>query len=54
MNIYCVKCKSKTDTKNMTNDVDKRDRSRVVGNCSVCNTRKYQYIKKRLNGSEGY
>lgn len=48
MNIYCVKCKTKTSTKNIANDVDKRGRPRVMGNCSVCNTRKYQYVKKKL------
>ena len=51
--IYCVKCKRKTNTNNITNNVDRRGRPRVAGNCSVCNTTKYQYIKKYLINAKG-
>ena len=47
MQIYCLKCKMKTDTDNIE-QITRNNRQCVVGNCNICNTRKNMFIK---NGS---
>ena len=38
--MYCLVCKSKTDTLNITNCTDKRGRNRVKGQCNICGRNK--------------
>ena len=45
MQIHCLRCKQVTDTVGVVNDTDKRGMSRVKGNCQVCGTMKYKYVK---------
>ena len=42
MLIYCLKCKSKTDTLK----VQKINNNRVIGICKKCGCKKSQFIKK--------
>ena len=44
MQIYCLKCKMKTDTNNIE-EISINNRMCVVGNCNICNTRKNRFIK---------
>ena len=44
MQIYCLKCKMKTDTDNIE-QITRNNRQCVVGNCNICNTRKNMFIK---------
>lgn len=43
MLIYCMKCKRKTQTLN-AKTVNK---SRVVGMCAICSSKKSQFIKRK-------
>ena len=45
MELYCVKCKQKTDTDNIEKITTKNNRNAVTGNCKICNTQKYMFIK---------
>ena len=47
MNIQCMKCKQKTPTTGEQNTTDKNGKSRVIGNCSVCGSKKSMYVSKR-------
>ncbi len=42
---FCVKCKKKTDTYNVKNIKSKNNKPIISGNCSICKTKKYQFIK---------
>ena len=46
--IYCVKCKKKTATINEQMVQTKNDRNALTGNCSICNSKKYMFIKKQI------
>ena len=43
--MYCVKCKSKTDTNNTSNVIVKNGRSMLTGNCSICGSKKCSFLK---------
>ena len=45
MLIYCLKCKKKTETKNLKDGVTKTARPVKTGNCSVCDTKKSVFVK---------
>ena len=45
MNIYCVKCKQKTDSDNIEKTTTKNNRMALRGNCKICNTQKYMFVK---------
>ena len=45
MDIYCVKCKQKTDTDNIEKIKTKNNRTAIRGNCKICNTLKYMFVK---------
>ncbi len=47
MEIYCVKCKAKTSTKNEKEVKTKNNRFAITGNCVNCNTKKYRFISKK-------
>jgi len=42
---YCLKCKKKTETKDLHPTTLKNGRKAMTGKCSVCGTTKYQLIK---------
>lgn len=44
--IYCVKCKAKTGTKDLHEAVSKNGRKMIKGVCSICGTKKNQFVKK--------
>ena len=46
MSEYCVKCKTKTGTKNVTRTTSKKGQPMLKGKCVVCNTNKCSFIKK--------
>ena len=45
MELYCVKCKNKTDTNNPVKIQTKNNRMAIRGNCVKCNTQKYMFVK---------
>ena len=48
--MYCVKCKSKTETIDVRNVVSKNDRPMLRGKCAVCGCTKTQFIKLTKGG----
>ena len=48
--MYCVKCKSKTQTVDMQNAVSKNNRPMLRGKCAVCGCIKTQFIKLTTGG----
>ena len=45
MNIYCIKCKIKTNTANIERDRDIKNRNIIKGICEICKSKKPQYEK---------
>lgn len=54
MNIYCVKCKSKTSTNNIANKTSKNGKNMVIGNCSNCGSKKSVFIKSDNKQTGGF
>lgn len=48
--MYCVKCKSKTETVDAQNVVSKNNRSMLRGKCAVCGCTKTQFLKMTTGG----
>jgi Domain of unknown function (DUF5679) len=48
--LYCVKCKSKTETVDEQRVVSKNNRSMLRGKCAVCGTTKTQFVKENSGG----
>lgn len=46
MNIYCVKCKSSTETKDLKLAKTKNNRPVVKGTCSTCGRKKCKFLSK--------
>ena len=46
MDLYCVKCKARTQTINETTTVTKNNRNALTGNCATCGTKIFRFIKK--------
>ena len=44
-NMFCVKCKSKTPTKDIKQALTKNKRKMLKGICTACGTKKCQFIK---------
>ena len=44
MNIYCVKCKTKTATHKLHRFVSKNSKLMIGGNCVKCSSRKTQFV----------
>ncbi len=40
MNIYCIKCKNKTNTANIERSTDNKNRNIIKGICEICNSKK--------------
>src|ERR1043165_1329025 len=49
-NLYCVKCKSRTETRDIQNVVSKNNRPMLRGICAVCGTTKTQFVKLSNGG----
>lgn len=49
--MYCVKCKSKTETVDVQNIISKNNRPMLRGKCAVCGTTKTQFVK--ISGKTG-
>ena len=45
MEIYCVKCKQKTDTNNPEKIQTKNNKMAIRGNCKICHSQKYMFVK---------
>ena len=52
MNIYCIKCKIKTNTANIERDRDITNRNIIKGICEICNSKKFQYEKIDIINNE--
>ena len=50
MEIYCVKCKRKTDTDNINQVRAKNNRKALTGSCK-CGTKKYPFMSNKVEGS---
>lgn len=57
MEVYCMRCKTKTPTNNIEVVNEGTNHPRVSGTCSVCGTKKSQFIpvahKKNYQPTEG-
>ena len=49
MNIYCIKCKNKTNTLNIERNRDIKNRNIIKGICEICNSKKSQFEKIDIN-----
>jgi Domain of unknown function (DUF5679)/Integrase core domain len=45
MEIFCVKCKNKTETINVSEIITKNNRKQIKGQCKICNANKSQFVK---------
>lgn len=45
MEIYCVKCRKKTETENLSENLTKNNRKQIKGKCKICGTNKSQFVK---------
>src|SRR5271154_5101455 len=52
MNIYCIKCKNKTNTLNIERSTDNKNRNIIKGICEICNSKKSQYEKIHIISNE--
>src|SRR5277367_2404879 len=52
MNIYCIKCKNKTNTLNIERNKDIKNRNIIKGICEICNSNKSQYEKVHIINNE--
>ena len=48
--MYCVKCKKKTDTLNTVKVLSKNNRQMIKGTCVVCGSKKSSFVKNRTEG----
>jgi NAD-dependent SIR2 family protein deacetylase len=48
--IYCVKCKKKTDTLDLTQTRTKNNRNMLEGKCVKCGTIKNKFIRSAVKG----
>ena len=49
--MYCVRCKNKTETKNLKHVISLNNRPMKRGTCAVCGTTKTQFVKSPKGGS---
>lgn len=45
MKMYCVRCRQKTESKNITKVITKNNRNMLKGICSICGCKKSSFIK---------
>jgi Domain of unknown function (DUF5679)/Phospholipase A2-like domain len=48
--LYCVKCKKKTETYNLTRVTTKNDRAMLKGTCTVCGRNKASFVSNKIGG----
>src|SRR5207245_10704811 len=53
MNMYCVKCKLKTESKNITEVLSKNGRKMLKSICSLCNCKKSSFTKSQTKTGKG-
>lgn len=51
--MYCVKCKSHTETKNQKKRQSKNGRTMLSGVCSKCGTKKSQFVSSSSTNKKG-
>ena len=51
MEIFCVKCKMKTDTYNIEKTTTKNNKMAIRGTCKICGIQKYMFISKNEGGN---
>ena len=51
--MYCVKCKQKTGSTNITEVISKNNRKMFKSICSVCGSKKSQFVKQTSGGGIG-
>lgn len=44
--MYCVKCKTKTNTSNITNEISKNGKPYIKGKCKICKSLKTKFMSK--------
>ena len=54
MNIYCIKCKKRTTSKNILRFVSKNSKLMIGGDCVKCGSRKTQFLKKSEEKKGGF
>ena len=50
MQLYCLKCKTKTETKNEMEKIAKNNRPMIHGTCEVCGRTKTSFVKMKNGG----
>ena len=50
MNIYCVKCKTKTASNELHRFISKNSKLMIGGNCVECSSRKTTFVKEKKGG----
>ena len=45
MDLYCVKCRIRTPTIDLTETVTKNNRNAITGRCETCDTKKFRFGK---------
>ena len=50
MLLYCVKCRQKTESKDVTETITKNNRKIIKGICSVCHGKKSTFVKNDKTG----
>ena len=45
--IYCLKCKRKTGTKNVSSVATKNNRYLIKGLCEICDSKKSNFVSKK-------
>src|SRR5215470_4437423 len=51
INMYCMKCKMKTSTRNITKALSRNNRRMLKGICAVCGSKKAMFLKNVEGGS---
>ena len=50
MDLYCIRCKTKTSTKEHTEVTSKNGRAMLKGLCDVCGAKKCTFVSKKHGG----
>jgi hypothetical protein len=53
MNLYCVKCRQKTESKDITQTISKNHRNMLKGICAICGSKKSSFIKSNIGNGLG-
>ena len=51
--MYCVKCKQKTESTNITEVITKNNRNMLKSICSICRSKKSQFVKNTIGKGIG-